>query len=395
MKKAFLSLFENRKGEIESLNGIRALSVFIVILFHFYDVLKRFPIRPRSSQEIDLIFTNLRFGVDLFFILSGFLISAGIRQEFNKYKNFSFKNFYIRRALRIFPAYYFYLIITSLYLIKSVYFSSLIGPELISKQNELSRILFDYLYLSNYISGALPHSWSLAVEEQFYILFPLLSYFILFRTNKKIRIAVLAGLYLLPLFFRIYHHKVCGPDINFSCIYYPFHTRFDSIVIGIIIMELRYEWEIEKSRFLNSITLSFLLLFSITMLGYAHLIDTAKQPFMGDVLRYNLMNLGYGLLLFLSVQKTFFLKEIFSVKFLRPVARVSYGMYLWQIAAFTPGAILTIPKGIQTLSWTNVFIAYGGGLAGTFLTAVILYCLIEYPFLRIKRRFNETQIAKM
>src|SRR5688572_13459000 len=132
----------------EGLNGIRAIAVISVMLFHFY---------PSG------IFLFGWMGVDLFFVLSGFLITNILLK--NKYSNNYFKNFYIRRAIRIFPIYYIVVI-------------PLLVLNIVFKSNDYWGVSSYLFYFQNftaisrdYLHG-LQHTWTLAIEEQFYLFFP-------------------------------------------------------------------------------------------------------------------------------------------------------------------------------------------------------------------------------
>ena len=160
----------NYRPEID---GLRAIAVISVIIYHIEVFI--------SGKKI---LTGGFLGVDIFFVISGYLITLLIVKEFLKDKKISFKNFYFRRAKRIFPALLFMISV-------SIFFAwiYLTPDNFIQYSNSIISSIFFYSNYFFYFEGLvynsndsllkpLLHTWSLAVEEQFYILFPL--FFVLF-----------------------------------------------------------------------------------------------------------------------------------------------------------------------------------------------------------------------
>lgn len=174
------------KNYITGLNGIRAIAVFLVIIAHRFPenhFLKSFPIG--------------NYGVDVFFVLSGFLISRGLFFQIKSGENNNshiLKNFFFKRCLRIFPVYYTLLLF--LFLTKGI-----IG------NNFRENILWYVFYGANYLNyfqnkwfGALAHFWSLSVEEQFYVFFPILLIFIFKKRILLLLIIFISVGTLYPFF---------------------------------------------------------------------------------------------------------------------------------------------------------------------------------------------------
>ncbi|MDH5654429.1 MAG: acyltransferase, partial [Spirochaetia bacterium] len=148
MKNAFISVFVRNNKEIQSLNGLRALAIIFILILHTKVVITT---TQQNVPDIFLILLeNLRSGVDLFFILSGFLISSGLYLNFKKDGKINYKNFYIKRSLRIFPAYYFYLLIS--FLIVSLQVNNLPegSHERYLAEKGLQYVIYDFIYLTNY-----------------------------------------------------------------------------------------------------------------------------------------------------------------------------------------------------------------------------------------------------
>ncbi len=180
-----------RKRYFENLDGLRFLLAVVVLSSHSMLGSSIAALCPNDFlKRIVLVFANGAFGVSFFFVLSGFLITYLMLEEQEVNSNFSIRNFYIRRALRIWPLYYGLLIFTFLIYPKV---KTLIG---ITDQNPFSA-LYQIPFLSNFDSIRVNHlglrsvapmminiNWSVAIEEQFYLAWPLL--FIIFRGRKFI-----------------------------------------------------------------------------------------------------------------------------------------------------------------------------------------------------------------
>jgi peptidoglycan/LPS O-acetylase OafA/YrhL len=187
-------------NHIKGLNGLRAIAVICVIIAHWFPANHIFKILPLGS-----------IGVDIFFVLSGFLISRilfntkeSIGETF-KEKIDAIKGFIIRRTLRIFPIYYLLLLV--------LYFTN--GPEV--KQG----FLYYLTYTSNYFfyntqnwHGMMAHLWSLAVEEQFYLVWPLLLLFILRKHILKLLLIVIVISCIYPYYNRVYWANI----LTISCV---------------------------------------------------------------------------------------------------------------------------------------------------------------------------------
>ena len=169
----------------EEIDGLRALAVLSVIFYH---------------AGITKFFAGGYVGVDIFFVISGYLITSLIETE-HEQGTFSLVHFYERRCRRILPALFFILFISSVFAYHWMLPMQLMefGQSLISIITLSSNIFFwwkDDGYFTQITKlNPLVHTWSLAVEEQFYLVFPLLYYF--FSKNKRCLTAVLAGLALL------------------------------------------------------------------------------------------------------------------------------------------------------------------------------------------------------
>jgi peptidoglycan/LPS O-acetylase OafA/YrhL len=200
---------------IPPLDGVRGLAILMVMLTHYDAFLDR---RSFPQHILLSVFDYGWAGVDLFFVLSGFLIT-GILLRSREASNY-FRVFYARRILRIFPLYYFSLLVLFGLLLPAFHSQGQILPTFPEKLRYL-------LYIQNWFiavqwSG---QYWSLAVEEQFYLVWPLIVY--LFGRKRTLQIAIGASLFSLVLRFVLF-----GAGVNPILILTNVFTRLDSLMIG-------------------------------------------------------------------------------------------------------------------------------------------------------------------
>ena len=161
---------------IKELDGIRAIAAWMVMFLHFFQMLN---INTGIFFYINKVAIFGGTGVSLFFVLSGFLITRILISS--KLKKNYFKNFYIRRSLRIFPLYFLFL------LFYYVAYPLVLNEKFVSFHNQI----YYWVYLQNFAltfnwtSVGPLHLWSLAVEEHFYLIWPLLVYLLDIKWLKK------------------------------------------------------------------------------------------------------------------------------------------------------------------------------------------------------------------
>ena len=174
MTSYFSRLFSRPSQNYKPIDGIRAIAVLWVIIFHawLFQYNDFTSVGDRIFENPFLIWISKGdLGVDLFFVISGFLIGSILFKEFKKRNRLNFKKFYVRRVLRLLPVYVFAMII-GLYFIE--------GDSWKSAWSNL-------LYINNYVRGSyMGWTWSLAIEEQFYIVIPFLIAFVLPLFKRKV-----------------------------------------------------------------------------------------------------------------------------------------------------------------------------------------------------------------
>jgi peptidoglycan/LPS O-acetylase OafA/YrhL len=334
-------------SQIPALHGIRAIAVFLVILYHF-----------------GLPFPGAH-GVLIFFVLSGFLITWLLLKEHERSGSISLKGFYKRRILRIFPAFYFYwAVLVSLLLITG---KNILWPHAVSS-------LF---YLSNYYNAifgdpnnGLSHTWSLAIEEQFYLLWPFVFSRLAHDLKKMtiVLIGIIGGVWVYRCILLFVFH------VDQAYFYAAFDTRLDSLMMGCLLAVLM------KRRVLMSVwrnvsrspvlPLSTCALFVASIFAGPALIPRYRD-FIGFAVDPVLVAILIVQLIALSSTAYFGWLDWRPVRFL---GDISYSLYLWQQLT------LGLTSHLQFPMLARLSIA----LALTIMVASVSYYAVERPFLRLK-----------
>ena len=348
------------------LDILRCIAVITVILHH-------------SGEST--FFTRVGWtGVDLFFVLSGFLISGLLFSEYKRRHSISFKRFFIRRGLKIYPAFYAFLLLTG------------ITGELVFHSHASSRqYLHEIFFVMNYEHGVWDHTWSLAVEEHFYIFLPIFL-FILARLSSNREnpfrsipqaAAVIAALCLI---FRAVSVFVGKP--NFNIAYIGSHERMDALFCGVLIGYF-YHFRPAVLEELMRPTGNRVAIAagSLGLLSSAYL--CGRESVFLATFGYSFIYLGFAgvLLLSLYVRGIFSGKLAWIMELVGSVAAYvgmySYSIYLWHgpTAAWLPGFFrrtLGFPVGEY-----GRFAVY---FVGSLVIGIGMSKLVEYPILRLRDR---------
>ncbi len=344
----------------KNLDGIRAIAALMVMIFHF------FLSTPVNSSILKLFAKISIFGqtgVTLFFVLSGFLITRILIHTKNK--EGYFKNFYLRRTLRIFPLYYLYLLLS--YFVFPLLFSQ-VRPA-------IGEQVFFYTYLQNFAmtfswnASGPGHFWSLAVEEHFYLFWPLLVYLV----SRKNLQRIIIGIILFALLLRVYMI-----NNGYEVFYFTF-TRFDSLAIGALLalMELKSFFVKEKAK-------RFLLLLGIIFIPTISMwvFFTGKGNHMIQIFKFLLLGFTYFAILgfVLCQNKNNFLNKILESKFFSYTGRISYGLYVYHPFAFE------LSKEYMGISnfWIDLIFSF----CLAYLISAISFHLFESVFLKLKKYFE-------
>lgn len=352
---------------IPALDCIRGLAVLLIILFHFFDF---------------VIFKFGWVGVDLFFVLSGFLIT-GILLD-SKSATYYYRNFIVRRILRIFPLYYFVLLI-------SLIVVPLVWPMLFGGGFEYytHNQLYFWLYMQNWLysntgfpkNPTLIHFWSLAVEEQFYIFWP----FIVGVFSARRLFIVSLIIIVLSLFFRLW----IGPKLGLIHPYEYMATfsRMDALSVGAIIAILirkRPAW-LEKYTFPVFMVSLVALLATMLILRAVLFLRLAPVYTLIDILA------GCLLIFMLNRRKFFILRPLYHPVF-SFLGKYSYGIYIYHYLVFRIMEYHFLPK-LALFSGTREITLIINGIiafAISILISILSYRFIEQPFLKLKKFFSNS-----
>ena len=339
---------------IPSLDGLRALSVLMVISAHINGALAR--LIPFVPFWIYLAWGAL--GVQTFFVISGFLITHLLLKELQSSGTISLKRFYFRRSLRIFPAFYVYLAAAGLV--------TLAGWQ----EGHLRGFLVAATYTWNYLGGGselLEHTWSLSLEEQFYLLWP--AALLLLGTRKSSKLAV--WVILLSPFSRIVTYYL-APNHR-SLINGMLHTGLDSIMFGCLLAILwrnpRFNQIVQPviRGWAAALAAAFVLVLAPVFLG---------ARFRGSyiyVFGFTLNAICLSLILLYVVRNPeSVVGRLLNTRVLRHVGVISYSLYLWQ-QMFTGG------EGLRFFPWN---------LLAILTCAELSYWLVERPVLRLRGRWE-------
>lgn len=372
------------KRHLPGLDGVRGIAILMVMLLHF------FTFDPTNTFE-KLWFTLCSkgtLGVDLFFVLSGFLITRILLAAKDK-PNY-FKNFYARRSLRIFPLYYGVLIVAFCIIPFIPYFA---GPTLEKMQDKQA---WAWLYGINFLVASegqwdipyISHFWSLAVEEHFYLFWPLAVYMLNGKRLAYFCIALVVGSLLLNLGLAYYEFS---PLVAYTIT----PSRIGGMCLGALL-------SIYADR-ANARNMSMVLLAGI-LLKVAADFTVAKNPdlyMMFSPARELSWYLGFTALVYFAAasdEKTWFGRAL-TVKPLIELGKYSYGLYVFHhIVSYgfhangVQGQILKIIP-----NHTAAVFAYGAiGMVISYVIAVLSFHFFEKRFLAIKVKFenNPTVPAK-
>ena len=359
----------NKSKYLPSIDSLRALAVLAVIIYH-----------------VDVNYLPGGFlGVDLFFVLSGYLISSLIIKEYRKTGSLNLYNFYIRRARRLLPAVYFMITVG---LVVIVLFN-----EVLLRKSHLDAI-FGYIYSSNWwyifhkldyfdsfgAQSPFKHLWSLAIEEQFYMIFPLL--FLLVNRKKKSKdgtyklnknfLYVVLGLILVSLIAHILLFDIN----NISRIYFGTDTRAFSLLVGVV-GAILYPME----RLHAKVTPQQNMIYSVvSLVSIATLITVMIYTSEYNTLLYRggfLLVAILGLIVIISSGKQHTLmSRLLSFKPVVFIGKISYSLYLWHF----PVLVLTTP--VSEIGNPNIIFVILRVIL-TFILATASYVFVETPIRKL------------
>jgi peptidoglycan/LPS O-acetylase OafA/YrhL len=354
------------QGKIPGLDGIRAIAITLVAIDQLH-----FRFLRAWGESLG------RVGVTLFFVLSGFLITWLLLKEDQRTGDISLKKFYIRRFLRIFPGFYFFWIVY-------------VGLAIVARKHvSWGNCIAALLYVNNYYwplrgggDGAMLLTWSLGVEEQFYIVWPSIFKRLRRRFDTMTRgLAILCALVLLHRFLLVY---VWHASPNY--LYAAFDARMDSLAIGCLLAiairtgkAQRFVELVSSSSILPALTF-LLLAVSMSMPAWVHAF------LYWDLEGFTIESIvSATLIVQMVVLGSSFPWTWINWRWVRFIGTVSYSWYLYN--AIGPDAINHSRIGH---TWLRAPLGLAAGLG----LAIASYYVIEMPFLRLKAKYEAPKAPK-
>jgi peptidoglycan/LPS O-acetylase OafA/YrhL len=357
---------------VATLDGLRGIAIIMVVAGHAWGA---YGDSHNSLSWLAPVFANASLGVRLFFVLSGYLITTLLLEEEAATGKIALGRFYVRRILRIFPAFYVYL--------GCIFTLAAMGVIAVSRFQLVAAFTYTWNYVALWHRCGTPegswflgHLWTLSLEEQFYLFWP--AALLILGSRKALGAAiVLAG--SMPLVRVCSYFLFPGQRGQLGMM---FHTAIDSIMIGcalaLAMRTDRFRGTMGRVNWTTALP---------AVLAYVFFIS----PFLGERFRggytitfgFTLDAICVAILIFKITSQTpgRWLERLLSFPFLVFIGRLSYSLYLWQQLFLTS----------FNRTWSGVFPM---SILCAFVAAIGSHYLIERPFLRLKGRFSG-QTAKI
>jgi peptidoglycan/LPS O-acetylase OafA/YrhL len=366
--------FQGRERQ-PGLDLLRALAIVVVVIYHAG--IMGFPL-PGRVHRFGWI------GVDLFFVLSGYLIGGQLLAPLARDQRINLGRFFSRRVLRIMPAYF---------VVLAIYFLLPSWREYSEMSQPLWKFLLSVQNIALHGGTAFSHAWSLAVEDQFYLALPFLLLFLYRRPRAAIIIPCLIvfGGILLRTFLASQNPSVDGGGVSFrgfqAWIYYPTWTRLDPLVFGVVlgaIEKFRPQW---WQRLINCAP--WLWLPGLGLIAYAlYLGETENLTLAACVWQFPLIAAGMAALLVCAVSPRLPFRRV-AIPGAAFIASIAYSAYLIQK--------LVIHAVGQFCTDHNIDLTSAPALLGVelcvYIVATFLFFTVERPFLQLRHRITRRQLA--
>jgi peptidoglycan/LPS O-acetylase OafA/YrhL len=345
---AGLKKHEMGNQRIKSLDGLRAISIFIVLAAHVAET-----VHLRYDPYSHFVSNVGSFGVKIFFVISGFLITTLLLAEERRSGRISLGMFYLRRAFRILPVAYLFIAVAA-----ALAFTGLI---VLPKHNLLYAVLFA---MNMAPEGAwwTGHLWSLAIEEQFYLVWPV----VFLLTGRRMRVWTCAGMAILAPVLRI-STLLYAPQV-FDRMHQSLFFLGDSLAIGCLMALLaeRLDASDRVRRMIGS--RAFVLIPILAGLMYSTL-NSRLWPEFHFALGDSISLLCIAATMWRVIHWQDAAHRLLNTKILIVIGTLSYSLYIWQ----------QIFLNAESTDWVN---AFPQNLVLAFLTAGASYYLVESPILR-------------
>lgn len=302
-------------------------------------------------------------GVDLFFVLSGFLVSGLLFEEYGKTGRVDYRRFFWRRGLKIYPAFFTLVVLYGVfeYLVGTFTWKGLLG---------------EVLFIQNYYASLWNHTWSLAVEEHFYLLIGLTVTWLAGRRRMHLIPSIALGILAGCLLFRCLERAVSGTLNDYAT-----HLRMDSLMFGVLLSYFYHTNRAELEGFLKRVRpivlpAAFISFITLVVFPFGHIY--------WQTVGYSMLYLAFGSLMLYALP----MRANLVTRVLAFVGIHSYSVYLWHM--FVKRVFSFLRKdGCLVLPWGLEFSAYVIGSIGL---GILMAKLVEFPVLRFRDRFFPTLV---
>lgn len=374
------------------LDGIRAIAVLAVVLVHTNLIGGGANLLGHNYGGISLGFSGGCFGVDIFFVLSGFLITTLLLQEHKTNGAIDFRAFYIRRFLRLAPAMVMVLSACSIYL---WFNGGVVGKDAPIKFDWFS-IAFAALYVSNFALifwglrlGVLTPTWSLSVEEQFYSVWPLIVSKYLAVVDKRLALkCVFIGALLVWLlrisFFLLY--KIFAYVPFFGMANHFILCRADGLLLGACVAML-YAWNIFPDAVKHAMFYKILMFISAFAVIFVLRYGVTDDPYGWSTMAIMYAAISFAtasLIISLLATGESIIKKGLRFPPLVYIGKISYGLYLYHVPIFGFTSIKLLGY-----TWGPIV-----ALTLSFLLAALSYQFIERKFLQLRSKYGVPRAVK-
>ena len=358
--------FKDRERQ-PGLDLLRALAIIVVVIYHAALFGFKLPGRVDRFGWI---------GVDLFFVLSGYLIGGQLLASLARDRRINLGRFFTRRALRIMPAYFAVL---------AIYFLLPSWREYSEMSQPLWKFLFSVQNISLHGGTAFSHAWSPAVEDQFYLALPFLLLFLFWRPRAAIIVPCLIVIVGIGLRAFLAAQNPCvDGGVSFrgfqAWIYYPTWTRLDPLVFGVVLAAIEKFRPTWWQRIVNCAP--WIWLPALGLIAYAlYLGETETLTVSACVWQFPLIAVGMAVLLVCALSPRLPLCRV-AIPGAAFIASIAYSTYLIQK--------LVINGVEQFCTNHNIALTSMPALLGVeiavYAAATILFFTVERPFLQLRRR---------
>lgn len=355
-------------NRLPGLDLLRAIAVVWVMLFHSFIV-------GGLGPDFEWLSRFGWAGVDIFFVLSGFLIGTPVLRELQRGAGLSVGGFYARRAWRILPA---FAVVLALY----AFFPPLREAPGLEPWWQFATFTMNLL-IDYERNKAFSHAWSLCVEEHFYLVFPLLAWWLAGRASALRFLAICIAVVMLGIGLRgatWLHFAAIDPPCNWFIeeLYCPTWMRLDGLLAGVMLATLHvYRPQLWARLQLRS---NLFLLAGLAMCGLAFWLFRDRTGLLANTFGWPLLSFGFGLLVFAGADRLSLIGR-WRVPGVGWIAAISYSLYLSHKIAFHVVHTALAPS----MRGSGVFLFLGYALAVALLGAALHY-FVERPFLRWRDR---------